>query len=54
MFLYNGSLGTVLTNRNDVHDESRRRIYSGNACYYSIQKLKILTTLQNAEDQDVE
>jgi hypothetical protein len=30
------SLGTTVTNRNEVHDESSRRINSGNVCQYSV------------------
>jgi hypothetical protein len=32
-------LGTTLTNQNDIHDEIKSRLNSGNACYYSAQKL---------------
>jgi hypothetical protein len=32
-------LGTTLTNQNDIHDEIKSRINSGNACYYSVQNL---------------
>jgi hypothetical protein len=32
-------LGTTLTNQNEIHDEIRSRINSGNACYYSVQNL---------------
>jgi hypothetical protein len=32
-------LGTTLTNQNDIHDEIRNRLNSGNACYYSVQNL---------------
>jgi hypothetical protein len=32
-------LGTTLTNQNDVHDEIKSRLNSGNACYYSVQNL---------------
>jgi hypothetical protein len=32
-------LGTTLTNRNDIHDEIKIRLNSGNACYYSGQNL---------------
>jgi hypothetical protein len=32
-------LGTTLTNQNDVHDEVKSRLNSGNACYYSVQNL---------------
>jgi hypothetical protein len=30
-------LGTTLTNQNDIHDEIKNRLNSGNACYYSVQ-----------------
>jgi hypothetical protein len=32
-------LGTTLTNQNDIHDEIKSRLNSGNACYYSVQNL---------------
>jgi hypothetical protein len=32
-------LGTILTNQNDIHDEIKSRLNSGNACYYSAQNL---------------
>jgi hypothetical protein len=32
-------LGTTLTNQNDIHDEIKNRLNSGNACYYSVQNL---------------
>jgi hypothetical protein len=32
-------LGTTLTNQNDVHDEIKSRLNSGNACSYSVQNL---------------
>jgi hypothetical protein len=32
-------LGTTLTNENDIHDEVKSRLNSGNACYYSVQNL---------------
>jgi hypothetical protein len=32
-------LGTTLTNRNDIHDEMKNRLNSGNACYHSVQNL---------------
>jgi mitochondrial fission protein ELM1 len=32
-------LGTTLTNQNDIHDEIKRRLNSGNACYHSLQNL---------------
>jgi hypothetical protein len=30
-------LGMTLTNQNDIHDEIKSRLNSGNACYYSVQ-----------------
>jgi hypothetical protein len=35
-FIY---LGMTLTNRNDIRDEIKSRLNSGNACYYSAQHL---------------
>jgi hypothetical protein len=32
-------LGTTLTNQNDIHDEIKSRLNSGNGCYYSVQNL---------------
>jgi hypothetical protein len=32
-------LETTLTNQNDIHDEIKSRLNSGNACYYSAQNL---------------
>jgi hypothetical protein len=32
-------LGTTLTNQNDIRDEIKNRLNSGNACYYSVQSL---------------
>jgi hypothetical protein len=32
-------LGTTLTNQDDIHDEIKSRLNSGNAYYYSIQNL---------------
>jgi hypothetical protein len=32
-------LGTTLTNQNDIHDEIKSRLNSGNACYYSVQNI---------------
>jgi hypothetical protein len=32
-------LATTLTNQNDIHDEIKSRLNSGNACYYSVQTL---------------
>jgi hypothetical protein len=30
---------TTLTNQNDIHDEIKSRLNSGNACYHSVQNL---------------
>jgi hypothetical protein len=32
-------LGMTLTNQNDIHDEIKSRLNSGNACYYSVKNL---------------
>jgi DNA modification methylase len=32
-------LGTTLTNQNSIHEEIRRRLKLGNACYHSVQNL---------------
>jgi hypothetical protein len=32
-------LGMMLENQNDIHDEIKSRLNSGNACYYSVQNL---------------
>jgi hypothetical protein len=32
-------LGMTLTNQNDIHDEIKVRLNSGNTCYYLIQNL---------------
>jgi hypothetical protein len=32
-------LGTTLTNQNDIHDEIKRRLNSGDVCHYSVQNL---------------
>jgi hypothetical protein len=32
-------MGTTLTNQNDIYDETKSRLNSGNACYYSVQNL---------------
>jgi hypothetical protein len=29
-------LGTTLINQNNIHDEIKNRLYSGNACYHSV------------------
>ena len=32
-------LGITVTNTNDIHEEIKRRINMGNACYYSLEKI---------------
>jgi hypothetical protein len=32
-------LGMTVTNQNDIHDQIKSRLNSGNACYYSVQNL---------------
>jgi hypothetical protein len=32
---------TTLTNQNDIHDEIKSRLNSGNTCYYSAQNLLV-------------
>jgi hypothetical protein len=32
-------LGTTLTSKKDIYDESKNRLNSGNICYYSFQNL---------------
>jgi ribosomal protein S2 len=32
-------LGTTLTNQNDIHNEIKSKLNSGNACYHSVQNL---------------
>jgi hypothetical protein len=32
-------LGTTLTNQNDIHNEIKSRLNSGNACFYSAQSV---------------
>jgi hypothetical protein len=32
-------LGSTLTNQNDIHDEIKSRLNSGNACFHSVQNI---------------
>jgi hypothetical protein len=32
-------LGTTVTNQNLIQEEIKRKLYSGNACYHSVQNL---------------
>jgi hypothetical protein len=40
-------LGTTLTSRNDIHDEIKNRLNSGNVCYYSVQNLSSSRLISN-------
>jgi hypothetical protein len=42
-------LGSTLTNQNDIHDEIKRRLNSGNACYYSVQTLFFLSHIRKVK-----
>jgi hypothetical protein len=43
-------LGTTLTNQNDIHDEIKSRLNSGNACYYSVQNLLSSLLIKKTKD----
>jgi hypothetical protein len=44
-------LGMTLTNQNDIHDEIKNRLNSGNACSYSVQNLFVITShIKKPED----
>jgi len=43
-------LGTTLTNQNDIHDEIKIRLNSGNACYYSVQNLLSSRLIKKPKD----
>ena len=38
-------LGVTVTNTNDIHEEIKRRINMGNACYYSLDRILLLRLL---------
>jgi hypothetical protein len=38
-------LGTTLTNQNDIRDEIKSRLNSGDACYYSVQNIFLSSRL---------
>jgi hypothetical protein len=38
-------LGITVANQNDIHEEIKSRLNSGNACYHSVQKLLSLLLL---------
>ena len=37
--IFDNILGITVTNTNDIHEEIKRRINMGNACYYSLEKI---------------
>jgi hypothetical protein len=41
----------MLTNGNEVYDESRETTNTENVCRHSVRKLNITSTFQNAENQ---
>jgi hypothetical protein len=43
-------LGTTLTNQNDIHDEIKSRLNSGNACYHSVQNILPSRLIKKPED----
>ena len=43
-------LGVTVTNTNDIHDEIKRRINMGNACYYSLEKIFFPPGFQETEN----
>jgi hypothetical protein len=44
-------LGATLTNQNDIREEIKSRLNSGNACYYSVQNL--LSSLLLSKNLDI-
>jgi hypothetical protein len=42
-------LGMTLTNKNDIHDEIKIRLNSGNVCYYSVQNLFSFISYQKTQ-----
>jgi hypothetical protein len=42
-------LGTTLINQNDYHDETKRRLDSGKACYHSVQNILSSCLIQKKE-----
>jgi hypothetical protein len=48
-------LGTTLTNQNEIHDEIKSRLISGNACYYSVQNLFVFPPhIKKTKDQNIQ
>jgi hypothetical protein len=43
-------LGTTLTSKNDIHDEIKSRLNSGNGCYYSVQNLVFPSHIKKPTD----
>jgi hypothetical protein len=47
-------LGTTLTNQNDIRDEIKSGLNSGNACYHSVHNLFVFPSyIKNTEDQNI-
>jgi hypothetical protein len=47
-------LGTTLTDENDIPDEIKSRLNSGNACYHSVQNLLSSRLIsKNPEDKNI-
>jgi hypothetical protein len=42
-------LGTTLTNQNDIHDDMKSGLNSGNACYYSVQNTVFPSHIKNKD-----
>jgi hypothetical protein len=47
-------MGTIVTNRNEVHDECRGEIHFGDICTYSFTERSIPYIYQNAEYQHIQ
>jgi hypothetical protein len=43
-------LGTMIKNQNDIHDEIKSRLNSGNACYHSVQNLLSYRLIKKPKD----
>jgi hypothetical protein len=44
----------MLTSKNEVHDESKRKIISRNVRHYSVRKHNIPSIFQNDKDKDIQ
>jgi hypothetical protein len=43
-------LGTTLTNQNDIHDEMKSRLNSGNVCHYSVKSFVFPSHIKKPKD----